>query len=222
MRAAGAEQAGLPEPVRAAGARLDAERREGAGRLQAGWLREHGRGPDRAVGRPGRAGRPGPACRAIPNARATSRWSWRRIFPHRFYIELQRAGRPDDEAHVARRRAAGRAPQPAGRRHASGAVHRPRTTTRRTRRGSASPRAKSWATRAASQALHARAVLQVPGADGGSCSPTCRAALANTLEIAKRCNLVLELGKPQLPDFPTPPQRHADRANTSASPRTRG
>ncbi len=29
-------------------------------------------------------------------------------------------------------------------------------------------------------------------------------ALANTLQIAKRCNLVLELGKPQLPDFPTP------------------
>jgi DNA polymerase III subunit alpha len=29
-------------------------------------------------------------------------------------------------------------------------------------------------------------------------------ALANTVEIAKRCNLVLELGKPQLPDYPTP------------------
>ena len=30
------------------------------------------------------------------------------------------------------------------------------------------------------------------------------AALENTLEIAKRCNLELELGKPYLPDFPTP------------------
>ena len=30
-------------------------------------------------------------------------------------------------------------------------------------------------------------------------------ALANTLEIAKRCNLTLELGKPMLPDYPTPP-----------------
>ena len=29
-------------------------------------------------------------------------------------------------------------------------------------------------------------------------------ALANTVEIAKRCNLSLVLGKPQLPDFPTP------------------
>jgi DNA polymerase-3 subunit alpha len=29
-------------------------------------------------------------------------------------------------------------------------------------------------------------------------------ALANTVEIAKRCNLTLVLGKPQLPDFPIP------------------
>ena len=30
------------------------------------------------------------------------------------------------------------------------------------------------------------------------------AALANSVAIAQRCNLVLELGKPRLPDFPTP------------------
>ena len=29
-------------------------------------------------------------------------------------------------------------------------------------------------------------------------------AVANTVEIARRCNLVLELGKPRLPNFPTP------------------
>ncbi len=29
-------------------------------------------------------------------------------------------------------------------------------------------------------------------------------ALANSVEIAKRCNLTLELGKPKLPRFPTP------------------
>jgi len=29
-------------------------------------------------------------------------------------------------------------------------------------------------------------------------------ALQNSIEIAKRCNLKLELGKPRLPDFPTP------------------
>jgi DNA polymerase-3 subunit alpha len=31
------------------------------------------------------------------------------------------------------------------------------------------------------------------------------AALANSVEIAKRCNLSLTLGQPRLPDFPTPP-----------------
>ena len=31
------------------------------------------------------------------------------------------------------------------------------------------------------------------------------AAIANSVEIAKRCNLSLVLGQPQLPDFPTPP-----------------
>jgi DNA polymerase-3 subunit alpha len=31
-------------------------------------------------------------------------------------------------------------------------------------------------------------------------------ALANTVAIAQRCNLTLVLGKPQLPDFPTPIQ----------------
>jgi len=30
-------------------------------------------------------------------------------------------------------------------------------------------------------------------------------ALANSVEIAKRCNLLLTLGQPRLPDFPTPP-----------------
>ena len=36
-------------------------------------------------------------------------------------------------------------------------------------------------------------------------------ALANTAEIAKRCNITLELGKPQLPDFPTPANESLDK-----------
>jgi hypothetical protein len=35
-------------------------------------------------------------------------------------------------------------------------------------------------------------------------------AIANTVEIAQRCNLTLVLGKPQLPDFPTPQAPPAD------------
>jgi hypothetical protein len=41
-------------------------------------------------------------------------------------------------------------------------------------------------------------------------------ALANSVEIARRCNLTLVLGKPQLPDFPTPGRRCRSRP-TSAS-----
>ena len=40
--------------------------------------------------------------------------------------------------------------------------------------------------------------------DGASCSPTCRARSPTRSRSRKRCNLELELGKPQLPDFPTP------------------
>jgi DNA polymerase-3 subunit alpha len=36
-------------------------------------------------------------------------------------------------------------------------------------------------------------------------------ALANSAEIARRCNLSLVLGKPQLPDFPTPGGMAGDR-----------
>src|SRR5690606_33092529 len=28
--------------------------------------------------------------------------------------------------------------------------------------------------------------------------------IANTMEIARRCNLIMELGRPRLPNFPTP------------------
>ena len=48
-------------------------------------------------------------------------------------------------------------------------------------------------------------------------------ALANTVEIARRCSLALVLGKPQLPDFATPlvGGRRCRWRSTSGSPRTR-
>ncbi len=42
-------------------------------------------------------------------------------------------------------------------------------------------------------------------------------ALVNSVEIAKRCNLELTLGKPKLPDFPTPPGMTLDDYLTSLS-----
>ena len=78
-----------------------------------------------------------------------------------------------------------------------------RTNSSPTKRASASPRARCWPTPSAcaastrsmcfkSQAEMAELFADMPG------------ALANSVEIAKRCNVTLTLGKPQLPNFPTP------------------
>jgi len=125
------------------------------------------------------------------------------IFVHRFYLELQRAGRPEDEHHVlAAVQLAYRLKLPVVATHpiqfASAddfEAHEARVciaegeilaNPRRVRRFT---REQHFQTAAQMQALFA----DLP------------AALANTLEIAKRCNLSLVLGKPQLPEFPIPP-----------------
>jgi len=123
-------------------------------------------------------------------------------FPHRFYIELQRAGRPDDERHVvAAAQLAARMGLPVVATHPvqftapdDYEAHEARVciadgevlgNTRRVRRFT---REQYFKSSAQMQALFA----DLPS------------ATANALEIAKRCNLTLVLGKPQLPDFPTP------------------
>ncbi len=124
------------------------------------------------------------------------------VFPHRFYVELQRAGRPDDERHVAGAvQLAARMRLPVVATHpvqftapddyeahearvciADGEIlGNPRRVRRFTRE----------------QYFKSTAQMRQLFADLPS-------ALANTLEIAKRCSLTLVLGKPQLPDFPTP------------------
>ena len=124
------------------------------------------------------------------------------VFPHRFYIELQRAGQADDAQHVpAAVQLAARLKLPVVATHPVqfltyddyeahearvcisegeilGNARRPRKFTRE-------------------QYFKSAAQMEALFAD----IPT---ALANTLEIAKRCNLKLELGKPMLPDYPTP------------------
>ena len=47
----------------------------------------------------------------------------------------------------------------------------------------------------------------------------CPEALENSVEIAKRCNLELELGKNYLPDFPVPAGHDHRRASSAPSPR---
>ncbi|MGP1692346.1 MAG: DNA polymerase III subunit alpha, partial [Giesbergeria sp.] len=124
------------------------------------------------------------------------------IFPHRFYLEVQRAGRADDEGHVlAVAQLAARLELPLVATHPvqfptadDYEAHEARVciaegeilgNARRVRRFT---REQYFKSSAQMQALFA----DLP------------AALANTVEIAQRCNLSLVLGKPQLPDFPTP------------------
>ncbi len=124
------------------------------------------------------------------------------LFTHRFYLELQRAGRSDDERHVAETvKLAARLRLPVVATHPvqfleadDYEAHEARVcisegeilgNNRRVRRFTREQYFKSAADMAALFA-------DVPS------------AVANTLEIARRCNLTLVLGKPQLPNFPTP------------------
>jgi len=124
------------------------------------------------------------------------------IFPNRFYIELQRAGLPGNESHVrAAAQLAARLGLPVVATHPvqfetpdDFDAHEARvcvaegemlTNPKRVKRFS---REQYFKTQAQMEALFD----DIPS------------ALANTVEIAKRCSLSLVLGKPQLPDFPTP------------------
>jgi len=124
------------------------------------------------------------------------------IFPHRFYLELQRAGRADDEAQVAA------AVQLAANLHLPVVATHPVQFTEPDDYEAhearvciaegeilANPRRVRKFTR--EQYFKSAEAMEALFADVPS-------AVANTLEIARRCNLVLELGKPRLPNFPTP------------------
>ena len=126
------------------------------------------------------------------------------VFPHRFYIELQRAGRPEDERHVAAAvRLAGRLHLPVVATHPVQFESADDFEAHETRvciahgQTLGNARRPRWFTQA--QYFKTRAEMAALFADLPS-------ALANSVEIARRCNLVLELGKPQLPDYPTPMQ----------------
>jgi DNA polymerase-3 subunit alpha len=124
------------------------------------------------------------------------------VFPHRFYLELQRAGRADDEAHVvASVQLAARMGLPVVATHPvqfgepdDYEAHEARVCISD---GEILGNLKRVRKFTREQYFKSSAQMQALFADIPS-------AVANTLEIAKRCNLTLILGKPQLPDFPTP------------------
>ncbi|OWW18992.1 DNA polymerase III subunit alpha [Noviherbaspirillum denitrificans] len=127
---------------------------------------------------------------------------WMAIFPNHFYIEVQRYGQPNMENHVRQAVAlAGKLKLPVVATHPTQfqtqeefIAHEARTciaegeilaNPRRVKRFN---EAQCFRT----QAEMAEAFADMP------------AVLQNSVEIAKRCNLQLELGKPKLPLFPTP------------------
>jgi len=125
------------------------------------------------------------------------------IFPHRFYLELQRAGRPEDEPQVAGAVAlAARLGLPVVATHPVQFLSTEDYEAHEARvcisEGEilANPRRVRRFTR--DQYFKSAQEMCALFADVPS-------AIANTLEIAKRCNLTLVLGKPQLPNFPIPP-----------------
>ena len=124
------------------------------------------------------------------------------LFPNRFYLELQRAQRPDDERHViAAVQLAAQLGLPVVATHPvqfltyeDYEAHEARVCISE---GEILGNAKRVRKFTREQYFKSAEQMTALFADIPS-------ALANTLEIAKRCNLTLALGKPMLPDYPTP------------------
>jgi DNA polymerase III subunit alpha len=124
------------------------------------------------------------------------------MFPHRFYIELQRAGRADDEAYVvAAVKLAAQCKLPVVATHPVQFLQREDYEAHEARicisEGEILGNARRVRKFTREQYFKSSEEMAGLFADLPS-------ALANTLEIAKRCNVTLELGKSKLPNFPTP------------------
>ncbi|MEW6021509.1 MAG: DNA polymerase III subunit alpha [Pseudomonadota bacterium] len=127
---------------------------------------------------------------------------WARIFPGHFYIEIHRAGQPNQEQQVRHSVAlAGRLGLPVVATHPVQFISKDEFIAHEARTCIAEGEMLANAKRVRrfneemcfkSQAEMLELFKDLPG------------ALANSVEIAKRCNVTLTLGKPQLPDFPTP------------------
>jgi DNA polymerase III subunit alpha len=134
--------------------------------------------------------------------------AWASLFPGRYYLELQRAGTPNGEAVLARSVAlAARLRIPVVATHpvqflgtGDFKAHEARVCISQghvlgdQRR----PRAFTPEQYFKTQEEMARLFADIPQ------------ALQNAVEIARRCNLDIELGRSRLPDFPTPPGTSID------------
>ena len=169
--------------------------------LERDWLEGHATGLIALSG--GRTGDVGQALLANKNALAAERLDdWQRIFPDSFYLELQRTGRPGEEVYLHKAvNLAGLKSVPVV---ASNDVHflqasdfdahEARVCINEGRTLDDPRRSKDFT---AQQYLRSAEEMQTLFSDIPE-------ALENTVEIARRCNLELELGKNYLPDFPVP------------------
>ncbi|OGA34623.1 MAG: DNA polymerase III subunit alpha [Betaproteobacteria bacterium RIFCSPLOWO2_12_FULL_64_23] len=127
---------------------------------------------------------------------------WAQLFPQRFYIELQRAGAAAAEHYITRALAlAGRLELPVVATHPVQFLKPEEFLAHEARVCIAEgyvladqrrPRVFTPQSYFKTQAEMAQLFADIPE------------ALANSVEIARRCNLTLELGKSKLPPFPTP------------------
>ncbi len=127
---------------------------------------------------------------------------WKKLFPNRFYLELQRVGKPNEEQYIAdavELSIALNLPVVATNdvrflKQSEFAAHEVRVCINQGRVLDDARRAKDYTDQ---QYLRSAEEMQALFADIPE-------ALENSVEIAKRCSLTLTLGKNYLPDFPTP------------------
>jgi DNA polymerase III subunit alpha len=127
---------------------------------------------------------------------------WARFFPGRFYLELQRAGAPQTESYIeAAVGLAGTLALPVVATHPVQFL-RPEDFVAHEARVCI---AEGWvlADQRRPRPFSAKSYL-LSQAEMAALFTDLPEALANSVEIARRCNLSLELGKSRLPKFPTP------------------
>ena len=191
----------LPAAVRPAVARLAAQPAPRPGRAGA-RVAARQRRPDRAFRRRGRRRRPGAAFRTMPRPPSASRRAGRS-----FSRAATTSSCSAPATRTARRwfRARWRSPRASACRWSRPTRCSSSTpaTSRRTRRAYASPPGTSSPTSAGRSASPPEQYFKRQD-EMAKLFADIPQALDNTIEIARRCNLAIELGKSRLPAFPTP------------------
>jgi DNA polymerase-3 subunit alpha len=174
---------------------------KGRSEIDAQWFQEHAEGLIALSG--ARLGDVGQHLLAGQHFEAvTCAKKWANYFPGSYYIEVQRAGHPQDEAHLHEAvHLANELQLPVVATHSiqfmkptDFRAHEARVCIAEGEVLGNPKRAKKFTPE---QYFKTQAEMQELFSD-------LPAAITNSVEIAKRCNLSLTLGKPQLPDFPVP------------------